>query len=440
MFKSVRLKNFKCYRDTGDIPLRPLTVLIGANNTGKSTILQSLLVLKQTVEDRTSAPLVTQGHLVALGGFHDIFHAPALRTDRTFGIALSASDARQSLIFPGGQEIPMEESLEVSFSFSDTANRIEVDKCLLGTNGKILIDLRHGGQTWRSDHFAPPQTKWQPRFSFDGFFPDPFVSPPPHKASKKLLRFVSILNFNSQAWSHILRNHVQRVVPHREHVPWYSGIGTRTSTAAEFEFGSANLLAALGSKENVRRTGKTVLDLVNEWACDRFSVLKKLRLDSVDKASLIKRLLGDERRGSKDINIAAMGEGVSQLLPIIASLVTERGGDCLLIEQPEVHLHPALQSKLADLFIEVVRAGSRQVIVETHSEHLLLRIRRRVAEGHIKPENVSILFVERKDKEDQSTVRPLDINGKGHFEDWPKGFFEESYQEAMAIAFPNTKQ
>ena len=80
----------------------------------------------------------------------------------------------------------------------------------------------------------------------------------------------------------------------------------------------------------------------------------------------------------------------------------------------------------------------RQYIIETHSEHLVLRIRRRVAEGVITPDDVAVLFVEKQKQE--TKVRHLKLNGKGHFDEWPKGFFEEAYQEALAIAMASGSQ
>ena len=109
-----------------------------------------------------------------------------------------------------------------------------------------------------------------------------------------------------------------------------------------------------------------------------------------------------------------------------------------MVEQPEIHLHPSLQAELADLFIDIMKTGRRQILVETHSEHLLLRIRRRIAEGTLKPDQVAILFVEKHGGE--SKVRRLDLNSRGHFSDWPKGFFDEAYQEAMALAAGASKK
>src|SRR5437588_10563344 len=90
MFNSIRLRNFKCYKDSGDVPLRPLTVIIGRNNSGKSTILHALLLLKQSLEDPSgNASMVTAGPLVDMGGWYDILHGAGQTSEKTISISLT---------------------------------------------------------------------------------------------------------------------------------------------------------------------------------------------------------------------------------------------------------------------------------------------------------------------------------------------------------------
>ncbi|MFC1605222.1 DUF3696 domain-containing protein, partial [Planctomycetota bacterium] len=114
----------------------------------------------------------------------------------------------------------------------------------------------------------------------------------------------------------------------------------------------------------------------------------------------------------------------------VQTVLTPKNG-CLIVEQPEIHLHPAAQANLADLFVHYANEG-KQLVVETHSEHLLLRVRRRIAEGKISPDKVRIFLVEKSGT--STRIRCLKLEKNGHFQRWPKGFFEEGYKEAMAIA------
>jgi predicted ATPase len=128
-------------------------------------------------------------------------------------------------------------------------------------------------------------------------------------------------------------------------------------------------------------------------------------------------------------NLSDVGFGNSQILPI---LVEGYLGSALtmVIEQPEIHLHPAAQLKLGDFFHDLVKAG-KQVIVETHSEHLLLRLQTLVAKGELPAEDVQVLYVERE--ESRSNVRVLEITRMGSFQNWPKGFFGEKHAELSEL-------
>lgn len=448
MFKSIRLRNFKAYKDSGDIPLKPLTVLVGANNAGKSSLLQALLLLKQTVEDRSSkAALVTSGPIVDLGGFSNILHKGHTAKQNTFSISLTVDNPEIARVQPPSkknsrkpEEIPMGEQFDVEFGLNETSKTIQVSKCVLWQKGKSLLTVENGGKKWSSEVY-PTVKLPDSQIEFLNFFPT-FPIGPSHRTqriSDKGYHYLMLMNFQHWAWTHLF-SHLHRVGPLRVRVPWYGQLGSRTYS--DLGPGGENLISALGSDEVIPSARQTLLHLVNSWMSDKdkLGILKRLHLEPLGDAEMFRTLLGDDTGGVNDINIAAMGEGTSQLLPIVARALASGVGDCLLIEQPEIHLHPALQSSLADLLIEVTTRYERQIIVETHSEHLLLRLRRRIAEGKaagkngkpLTPDDVAILYVEKDGP--ASTVRQLNLDARGHFGDWPKGFFEEAYREAMALA------
>ena len=143
------------------------------------------------------------------------------------------------------------------------------------------------------------------------------------------------------------------------------------------------------------------------------------------------------------VKLTDVGFGVSQVLPALVQAFYSPPSAVMWMEQPEIHLHPRVQANLADAFISATRAreeggGDRnvQLIVESHSEHLLNRLQRRVAEGDVKPEDVAIYFVSRQGS--AAHMEPLRLNEFGDIENWPDDFFgddmEDISQRALAAA------
>jgi hypothetical protein len=177
---------------------------------------------------------------------------------------------------------------------------------------------------------------------------------------------------------------------------------------------------------------KSDLDL---WI-QRFEFGETIVIDkeAPDIFSLSFRKSNPERK----VNIADSGFGVSQVLPLIVQALSAREGSLTIAEQPEIHLNPRLQTVLADLFVEMANTNHR-VIVETHSEHLLLRLRRLIAEGKIDSRYVGVYFVE--SDQGGSRVREVELQENGHIpvESWPRGFFGETLQESLGLATAQSK-
>jgi len=140
-----------------------------------------------------------------------------------------------------------------------------------------------------------------------------------------------------------------------------------------------------------------------------------------------------------------VGFGIGQLLPILVQAAISRIDSTHLrprvicVEQPEIHLHPRLQAKVADIFLETVNQPNRrytsrgvrglQWVVETHSEMIIRRIQRRIREGHADPANISVLYVQPKGQHGSEVINlPLDAHGD-FTEEWPGGFFDEGFEE-----------
>jgi len=139
--------------------------------------------------------------------------------------------------------------------------------------------------------------------------------------------------------------------------------------------------------------------------------------------------LGDMRQ-----DLTHVGVGVSQVLPILVMAFLAGKGDVIILEQPELHLHPKVQTRLADFFVSMTQLG-KQCLIETHSEYFINRLRYRVAvaDNDSVANNTMIYFVEKDRSEGVSKYREVTINRYGVIEDWPEGFFDEGERIAAEI-------
>lgn len=176
-----------------------------------------------------------------------------------------------------------------------------------------------------------------------------------------------------------------------------------------------------------------LIDTTNGWLARLgmpYAVrIQTLELEDAPSAGSWGFLLLDDLRTKTRVSLSDVGVGVSQVLPIIAQVIIG-SGDVTLIEQPELHLHPAAQTQLGDLFASAVSGGG-QLIVETHSEHLLLRLLRRVREGTLAASDLEVVYVDPAPEGGSRVIR-LRIDENGEFlDEWPNGFFEERVDELL---------
>ena len=132
-------------------------------------------------------------------------------------------------------------------------------------------------------------------------------------------------------------------------------------------------------------------------------------------------------KGSKDwVDLPDVGFGISQVLPVLVQCFYAPAGSIILMEQPEIHLHPSAQSALADVMIDVINSKENgadrniQLIIETHSEHFLRRLQRRIAEDSVPRKNVSAYFA--NIAKTPATLEPLQIDIGGNIQNWPENF------------------
>jgi len=326
---------------------------------------------------------------------------------------------------------------QVKFCYDLKSNKVEV-KSFLGRDiwGKDILSVKKDIKNGLTIRGIPKKILKRSQIRFSNFFP--IIWPLDLKTRFQQAREIWTWHFHTQSmWREIslVFDNLKYIAPIRERIPRYGIMGTMPFS--ELGPSGQNLMRVLSTSEALEFRRKSVLNELNYWLGNKFKLLRNIHVETVDAAGTIRTLIGDERKGMKHINLASMGFGISQLVPVVVHVVLLPESGCLLVEQPEIHLHPSAQADLADLFIENIK-HNRQFIIETHSEHFLLRLRRRVAEGRIKPGKVKILFVEKV--RGLTKVKQASLQSNGHFVEWPSGFFEEGYKEALAIAQAAYKQ
>ena len=139
------------------------------------------------------------------------------------------------------------------------------------------------------------------------------------------------------------------------------------------------------------------------------------------------------------INLPYTGQGITQALPLITrSYMKDEEPVLIIMEEPESHLHPAAHGNLAQRFVEsYLEDDSKRYLLETHSQNFVLRMRRLVAEGKLNPNDLAIYYVDYKEEESVSEIKPIIVNEDGSVEWWPDGVFGETVIEARAIMSAN---
>ena len=214
------------------------------------------------------------------------------------------------------------------------------------------------------------------------------------------------------------------------------------------EFAIAALLAANSEGRKLNRGPRKQYMLFGEFIAywlQQMKMISSFKVVPVAKGRKEFEVLVKTYAGAPEVKLTDVGFGVSQVLPALVQAFYAPPGSTVWMEQPEIHLHPQVQAELADAFISATQAGEDgsprnvQLIIESHSEHFLARLQRRVAEGVLSPEDVAIYFCSRPGS--KAEIEPLRIDEYGEIENWPPHFFGDEMEDVMArtIAAMNKK-
>lgn len=447
MISHFRVKNFKCFRDTGPLDIRPITILLGLNSSGKSTILQALMALKQTVSSRdNTTSLIADGEYVKLGTYTDFVHGHSPDKHVTFEWVMpwqpSHALGRASFLrgVPWAKEI-QSVSVELILSQNRKTKIIYPRQYTLRTNTDVLIlkvNCAANGEPRRLetdlDLNAWTRRFWRQWLSRENFHFDLFARPVPSRHRSSTEERIEAFEQRSIASSLTALSHdlarasfdnMLCLAPVRDYPVRMNIVGGETPPDVGLR-GESTVHMLLARRQMGEWPGLS--DDIEHWL-SKCGIARELRLESIARGVVSVRMTDPTLK--VESSLADVGFGASQVLPVIVQGLCARRGTLLLVEQPEIHLHPSAQAEIGDFLIQTSRQG-KSWLIETHSEHLLLRILRRIAERRIKRDNVAIYFVERA--RGKSSIRALEIDDYGGIAEWPKDFFATDFYESQARA------
>lgn len=417
MLTHLQLKNFKAWSDTGNIELKPVTMLLGTNSSGKSTLIQSLLLLRQTVQspDRTI-------HL-NLGGdeLHDFFSFGDFDNVLTQGATPRQFQIRFDFQRPENKGRVSAGSFQCSYG-QTSSGAIEVQSLRLwqADDRQIVVTRREKGA-----YSLVMNAESQVRMKSRDLAPERSIA-----LSAKALTALGTEGAMVEDMSLAVRRELESIVylgplrrkPERDYV-W------NKSKPGEVGVDGHKAVDVLLASTLLRGEDKSeIADSVSYWL-KRMKVAEKLEVRQIGRSSRYEVVI---LRDGVIANLRDVGIGISQVLPVLTVAFFAPSGSTILLEEPEIHLHPLAQSVLAELFVDVSKKRKVQFIVETHSEHLFRRMQTLVAKEKTKVDDCAMYFVEKGRKGAQ--LRLLNLDEYGRVTNWPDHFFGDAMGETREQA------
>ena len=376
MLERIDLRLFKCFEELR-LPLAPLTLLTGLNASGKSSVLQALVLLHQTMrEHEWTTRLALNGASVRLGTMPDVIDEVFGR--RSFEIGLMEGENSCDWTFHGDRR-----------DMSMAVQRVSV-------SGRVVESPRS------LRYLLPPDE----------------VSVAAISLARQLrdLTYITAERVGPQEAYALEDPHVVDVVgPRGEHAVSVLHWGRDEPVLAELVLPDA----PASRFRQVERRMRTLFP-----GCT-------LDLQQAPRANAV--TLGFRTSDDTGFHLPAhTGFGLTQCLPIVIAALSASEGDILLVENPEIHLHPAGQALMGQFMGDVARAGI-QVLVETHSDHVLNGVRRMVKTGRLSAEQVAIHFFRPRSSGEPQVVSPA-LDHAGNIDFWPRGFFDQFDKDASYFA------
>jgi predicted ATPase len=371
MINKLTFKNYKPFKEQQELELKPITVLIGKNSSGKSAVAKLPTLIENSLNGDFYGPLLLENDYIDLGAeFKDLVFG---RTRTGFiELGMYAENENLNVVIGSGTGT---KDLPQVFEWK-----------LSNPKGTFEMDINQ---------------------KYKGFIPQ----------SKNIEPVINEINLNVDYFGPF------RMLPQRD-------IRLKIFSKIEkigFPEDSAYQLLI----QDALTSEKSLIEKVSNWYRNYFEGWG-VRVN--EDGAPIYHVELTRNNGQLNINIVDAGQGMSQALPLVVRAFMPIDKDTLIIiEQPELHLHPAAHGDLAELFVNSLADGSKRYLIETHSQNFVLRLRRLVADGSLKANDLALYFVDFDEESGTSDLKRIKVDEFGEVDFWPKNIFNESLEEVLAI-------
>jgi predicted ATPase len=409
MLDAITLDGFRCFAEPARVTFGALTVLAGANSAGKSSVIHALMALMQSEQQPIDGHLRLSGEWVEIGNFKQALNYGRQEARRfTLGITSRIGSDESDVL------LTLDEPDESS---AETARIERLEGCW---NGKEISAAPGEGGAYAWKVRDEPSAPWKQTGVSSDLSPwsMPFSTPYWSMWARSIVQ-----TYHSVLYLSAFRDLPRRFYPRRRS-KLGPLLGPMGEYAAETLFARRNQMVDILPAPGAPRLLGAALEA---WWSHIFGGDYGLRAESAEDLGYILSL---DTPSAENLRLTQVGTGLSQALPVIVLALCSKPGDLVVIESPEVQLHPAAQHRLMDLFVALARAG-RQVILETHSDHIIHAAQLAVKDKKLSPDDVAMRFFSMD--EGAARVEPVPIDEHGRMQKQPIGFVDQATADLLEL-------
>lgn len=456
MLESIELGNFKAFRNSGKVDLQKINIFVGPNSSGKSSFIKALLTLRNTINSNDNEMVLDLNE--SIGNFNSVIFNNDIRnrikiklyfkernlvknntkiriTETILKIMNSDINPSQAMdlatySFMGDNEKNKFDKVKfVEFYIKTTkGGGVIIDEFNINYNDSDIISIKKDRNSYYMyyNRLLIPEANIVKPYKFFFKVNQLKITNKLEKSDlEKIILFEYTMEHIEKQLIEFAKN-VSHIDPVRNQVKRVEYVTNLKFNNTVGHMGENTITTLVGLEKNIKDDSNIsiIKDSINKWL-NEFDLGENIsikRLGNDNYSLYIKN-----KNTGLNCNILDMGVGTSQLLPIIIESINSPENAILIIEEPESHIHPNAQSKLADLFVDIVKEQNKRFIIETHSMFLIVKLQILIAQGVIKSDDVCIYYFNQT--ENGTETKRMEISENGQFKEaWPSGFFDVQLQ------------